>query len=101
MAVAASVDIGTLITKSPEIWHGLPVITGTRVPVMIIAGLYEEGMTPEQIADEKYLSLVQVYAALTYYHANRQEIENAIAEEQAEYDEAEKEWRQMRAEGRA
>ena len=101
MAIAASVDIGTLITKSPEIWNGLPVITGTRVPVMIIADLYKEGMTPEQIADEKYLSLVQVYAGITYYHANQQEIENAIAEEQVEYDKAEKEWRQMRAEGRA
>ena len=101
MAVAASVDIGTLITKSPEIWHGLPVITGTRVPVMIIAGLYKEGASPEDIARRKDLTLAQVYAALTYYHANRQQVEKDIADEQAEYDEAEKEWRQMRAEGRA
>jgi uncharacterized protein (DUF433 family) len=101
MAVAASVDIGTLITKSPEIWDGLPVITGTRVPVMIIAGLYKEGASPEEIARRKDLTLAQVYAALTHYHANQQQIEKDITEDQAAYDEAEKEWRQMRAERRA
>jgi uncharacterized protein (DUF433 family) len=92
MAVASSVDIGTLITKSLEIWHGRPVIAGTRVTVMGIVALYQEGLTPEQIADQKYLSLAQVYAALTYYHANRLEIENDIEEEQAEYDKAAKEY---------
>ena len=78
MAVTTSVDICTLISKSPEIWHGRPVIAGTRVTVMGIVSLYQEGLTPEQIADQKYLSLAQVYAALTYYHANR--LENEVIE---------------------
>ncbi|UXE64941.1 MAG: hypothetical protein KA717_32395 [Woronichinia naegeliana WA131] len=32
-----------------------------------------------------HLSLAQVYAALAYYHANRDEIEANLAEEDAEY----------------
>jgi hypothetical protein len=32
-----------------------------------------------------HLSLAQVYAALAYYHANRDEIEADLAEEDAEY----------------
>ena len=32
------------------------------------------------------LTLAQVYAALTYYHANRAEIEAYLAAEQAEYE---------------
>lgn len=63
---------------------------------MVIVGMYKEGLTPEQIASEKPLPVVEVYAALTYYHANRQEIEDAIAEEQAEYDAAaEKRYREQ------
>jgi hypothetical protein len=32
-----------------------------------------------------HLSLAQVYAALAYYHANRDEIEADLAEEDSEY----------------
>jgi uncharacterized protein (DUF433 family) len=36
---------------------------------------YPLGLTPEEIADRVgHLRLAQVYAALTYYHANREAI---------------------------
>ncbi len=101
MATTAAVDIGTLITRSPQVYHGRAVIAGTRVPVMIIASMHNEGMTAEEIAREKYLTPLQAYAAVTYYLANRQEIENDIAEEAAEYDEAYEDWKQQHAEGSA
>ena len=42
---------------------------------------------PEEIADQYgHLTLPQVFAALTYYHANRDEIDAELAEEDAEYD---------------
>ena len=42
-------------------------------------------LTPEEISTEvPHLSLAQVYAALTYYHANRDKIEADIAAEDAE-----------------
>ncbi|WP_229415424.1 MULTISPECIES: hypothetical protein [Moorena] len=34
-----------------------------------------------------HLTITQVYAALTYYHANRQEIDEDIAAEQTAYEE--------------
>jgi uncharacterized protein (DUF433 family) len=38
------------------------------------------GLSAEEIGDEfGHLSLAQVYAALAYYHANRAEIEVALA----------------------
>jgi uncharacterized protein (DUF433 family) len=91
MAITTSVDIGSLISKSPDVWHGRPVITGTKKTVMGIIAHHKSGASPEEIAHDKYLTLAQVYAALTYYYANQQEIESDIAEEQAEYDVAAKE----------
>jgi hypothetical protein len=48
-------------------------------------GWYKQGLTPEEIITEvPHLSLAQVYAALTYYHVNREEIEVDLAAEEAE-----------------
>jgi hypothetical protein len=42
------------------------------------------GLTAEEIiAEIPHLSLAQVHAALAYYHANREEIEQDIADEEA------------------
>jgi uncharacterized protein (DUF433 family) len=50
-----------------------------------IVGWYKRGLTPEEISTEvPHVSLAQIYAALTYYHANREEIEADIAAEEAE-----------------
>ena len=77
------VDIGTLIVRSPEIRGGEPRIAGTGVTVKRVVGWYKLGLSPEEIAAEfGHLNLAQVYAALTYYHANRDEIEVAIATEE-------------------
>ena len=79
------VDIGTFIVSSPKIRGGRPRIAGTGVTVQRVVGWYKLGLAPEDIADEiEHLSLAQVYAALAYYHANRNEIETAIASEAQE-----------------
>ena len=55
--------------------------------------LYQEGLNPEEIAREyEFLTLAQVYAALTYYHANTEEIETYLRQEKAEYDRLEAEY---------
>ncbi len=82
MATATLPDIGTLITRSPDIRGGRPRIAGTGVTVRRIVGWYKMGLSPEEIAEEiGHLTLAQVYAALAYYHANRDEIEQDIAQE--------------------
>jgi len=88
MTATAVVDIGTMITSSPEIRSGRPRVAGTGVTVMRIAGWYKLGMSPEEIAENIYLSLEQVYAALTYYHANREAIDADLDAEAEEYDRA-------------
>ncbi|MEA3376826.1 MAG: DUF433 domain-containing protein [Chloroflexota bacterium] len=83
----APVDIGTLIVRSPDIRGGRPRIAGTGVTVQRIVGWYKLGLSPEEIAARiGHLTLAQVHAALAYYHANRDEIEEAIQAEETEAD---------------
>ena len=78
-------DIGTLIVRSPKVRGGRPRIAGTGVTVRRIVGWYKLGLSPEEIANEiGHLNLEQVYAALTYYHANRKEIEADLMTEDTE-----------------
>ncbi len=83
--MSASTDIGTLITRSPDIRGGRPRVAGTGVTVRRIVSWYQLGLSPEEIADRVgHLTLAQVHAALAYYHLNRDEIESDLAGEQAE-----------------
>jgi uncharacterized protein (DUF433 family) len=85
--MSSAVDIGTLIERSSEIRNGRPRIAGTGVTVMRIAGWYNLGLTPEEIAARiEHLTLAQIHAALAYYHANRTEIDSDIAAEEAAAD---------------
>jgi uncharacterized protein (DUF433 family) len=80
-------DIGTLITQTPGVCGGRPCIAGAGVSVRRVAGWYKMGRTPEEIAAEYgHLTLSQVYAALTYYHANREAVDAELADEDSEYD---------------
>ena len=79
-----AVDIGTLIESSPNIRKGRPCIAGTGVSVRRIAGWENLGLSPEEIAAKiEHLSLAQVHAALAYYYANRKEVDDDIAAEEA------------------
>jgi len=84
--MSTATDIGTLVTYSPDIRNGRPIITGTKTSVSRVVVLYKQGANAEEIARRmSHLNLAQVYAALTYYHANRDDIEADLAEEDAEY----------------
>lgn len=84
--MSTAADIGTLITRSLDVSTSRPVITGTGVSVRRVVVLYKQGANAEEIARRiSHLNLAQVYAALAYYHANRDEIEADLAEEDAEY----------------
>jgi len=89
MTAPAAVDIGMMITSSPEIRGGRPRVAGTGMTVMRIAGWYKLGYSPEEIARKiDHLSLAQIYAALAYYHANQDVIDADLDAEAAEYDRA-------------
>ena len=82
--MVSAVEIGSLIDRLPLIRGGRPKIAGTGVTVMRVAAWYKMGLTPEEIATQYgHLSLAQVHAALAYYHANPEEIEADLAQEEA------------------
>lgn len=80
----------TIQTEHPHIVRvegirgGEPIIKGTGISVRTIVERTRLGDTPEQIVDDyPYLTLAQVYDALSYYHEHPQEIEQYIAENKA------------------
>ena len=80
------VDIGTLIVRT---LGGRPRIDGTRIGVDTIAiNVFRHGVAPEVLASDEYwpyISLAQVYAALAYYHAHKEQIDAEIDEDKRLY----------------
>ena len=86
-----STAIDTLLGRSPDVCGGRIRIDGTRVTVHQIVTCYQRGLTAEEIVEQyPHVNLAQVFAALAYYHANRDEIETAIAADAAAGDQAER-----------
>lgn len=83
----ALVDIGSLITTSPNIQGGRPIIAGTGTSVRRIAALWKQGYSIDEIvADKNYLTLSQVHVALAYYYVNQQLIDQDLDAEVAKYE---------------
>jgi uncharacterized protein (DUF433 family) len=73
------------LTSSPDVCGGRVRLDGTRITVNQLATLYKQGYSGEEIADQyPHLNLAQVYAALAYYHANRDKVESDLALEATE-----------------
>lgn len=86
--MATVTEIGSLISRRPDVRGGRPCIAGTGVSVRRIAQWHNMGLIPEEIVRKfGHLSLAQVHAALAYYHANKAEI-NADLETEARETEA-------------
>lgn len=78
------------IVIDPAIRGGLPIIEGTTIRVIdVVALTIYHGRSPEAISNSYGLSLAQVYAALTYYHANKEVCDEVLAREDALFEEAE------------
>lgn len=61
------IDWHKFIMVDPEIHHGEPCITGTRIPVSIIVGSVADGMTVDEIlAEYPQLKEESINAALAY-----------------------------------
>ena len=96
--MATAIDIGTFIVQTPGTCGGRPRIAGTRITVRNIVIWIEMEWTPEKIVSEYgHLSLAQVHAALAYYYANREVLDAAFAQEEAEEDRLEQEYLASRA----
>ncbi len=90
-----STAIGTLLVSSPGVCGGRLRIDGTRITVNQIVVCYKQGYSPEEVADQyPHVTLAQVYAALAYYHANKEDTEADLAAEKAEAERLEQQYRQ-------
>lgn len=56
----------TGITAVPDIRHGQPVITGTRVPVEVVLGALAGGMDVDEVCEEYDLERSDSLAPLEY-----------------------------------
>jgi uncharacterized protein (DUF433 family) len=60
---------------------GVLRVAGTRVPLDSVIYAFNEGATPEEIAqDFPTLNLAAIYAVVSYYLQNRAEIEQYLAQ---------------------
>jgi uncharacterized protein (DUF433 family) len=59
-------EIAPHINVDPDIHHGKPVITGTRMPVSLVVGSLASGMSMGEVIQEYDLTAEQIQAALAY-----------------------------------
>ena len=94
MATAAK-TVYPHISEDPEVCSGRACVAGTRIRVMDVVALHDDGLSAQEIVAE-YPSLsgpTDVYAALVYYADHKDEVEADFAEDERRADEFEQESR--------
>ncbi len=82
------------ITKDPRVRGGKACIEGTRVAVEDIVFYFHRGYSAARIQEEfPQLNLAQVYAALSYYHDRKDEIDASIKAKEGTTERLERQWR--------
>jgi uncharacterized protein (DUF433 family) len=77
----ATKSLDQRIVRTPDICGGKPRIAGHRITVQNIAIWHDRlGWSADEIASEYDLELADIYAALAYYFAHREEINQSIRE---------------------
>ena len=75
-------NISELIVKTEGTCGGRAKVAGRRIPVSSVYRWFQSGLPPEDILSKyEALTLVEVYAAVTYALANLEEITAEIARE--------------------
>ena len=83
------------ITKIAGMCGGYATIDGHRIRVIDIVSMHQWGYTPEKMIEKyDFLSLVQIYAALTYYYENREELDKEIREYDEYFDRMDERWKE-------
>jgi len=68
------------IGVNPEIAGGAPIIEGTRIPIRVIAGYYQIGMSVDEILTAlPHITAAQVHSALAYYFDHQEEVDADLA----------------------
>ena len=87
----ASVELGEMIVRSPNVIGGKPHLRGHRVGVHRVAGWWKLGLTVEEIGERlSTLNPAEIHAALAYYHLHRAEIDGYLQAEREACDQPER-----------
>jgi uncharacterized protein (DUF433 family) len=94
-----AVDISTLLHSKPGVNGGRVCLAGTGLSVRAIASVYNEGLTAEEILRDVYthVDLPRIYAAITYYLANKAAVDADLAADAALFDKLDAEERAAQA----
>jgi uncharacterized protein (DUF433 family) len=80
----ATKSLDQRIVRTPGVCGGKPRIDGHRITVQNVAIWHDRlGRSADEIASEYDLELADIYAALAYYFAHREEIDASIREGRA------------------
>ena len=80
MALPLMAAVYPHVSTSAGVAGGSPVVTGTRVTVRAIAGYYQLGLSPDEIAAAlPSLRLAQIHSALAYYFDHQAELDAELA----------------------
>ena len=80
----ATKSLDQRVIKAPSICGGKPRIDGHRITVENIAVWHDRfGRSADAIASECDVGLADIYAALAYYFAHREEIDASLRERRA------------------
>jgi uncharacterized protein (DUF433 family) len=81
--------VPNIVSGADSAIHDEPHVAGSRITVWLLYQRVEQqGLDPATVADRYDLALEEVYAALTYYHRNRREMEQIAADRDAELSDA-------------
>ena len=85
------------ITKIPGVCGGYATIDGHRIRVINVVYMHNWGYMPERMLEEyDFLNLAQIYAALSYYYENREELDKEIQGYKDYFERSEREWKERR-----
>lgn len=85
-AITGFAGIDELIWSHPDYRGGRPCIAGTGIAISTIGVLWSDGLTVEEIADEKAISLAEASAAVAFYLHNKAAFDALLRAEDEETD---------------
>ena len=77
----APTDISTLLVVKEGYRNGWPVLKGSTITVHNLSVALNQGRSAEQLAEDlPYIEKAVIHAALAYYYANQERVEQEIKE---------------------
>jgi uncharacterized protein (DUF433 family) len=93
MATTPAKAVYSHITKDPKVRDGEACIDGTRIRVADIVWMHQQGHTPDEILEQyPNLNLAKIYAALSYYHECKEEIQACFESDKDFSEQLERQW---------